>query len=117
EIVFSRPLSWRGSGWSDDVYVTQTSSVGPNTVDILTYLIQKYTSHAIDSTSFNHVRTLLDNYPMHFPLLERKNILQVLQEIAYQARCALWLADDVFFIKYLPEEPTIDATIAESDVR
>jgi hypothetical protein len=116
EIVFDRPLSSRKQGWEDDIYVTLTSSVGPNTVDILEWFIETYTDFAIDSTSFDHVRTLIDNYPMHFPLLERKNIIDVLQEIAFQARCALWLKDDEFFIKYLAEEPTADDTIGVGDV-
>jgi hypothetical protein len=120
EIVFDRPLSSRdlnnGGGWSDDIYVTLTSTVGPNTVDIIQWFIEFYTNYSVDSTSFNAVRTLIDNYPMHFPLLERKNIINVLEEIAYQARCALWLKDDVFYIKYLALEPDADDTITEDDV-
>jgi len=120
EILFTRPLSTRdqanGGGWSDDIYVTMTSSVGPNTVDILEWFIGTYTQYGVDATSFNAVRTQIDNYPMHFALLERKNIINVLEEIAYQARCALWLKDDVFYIKYLSIEPDVDDTISEDDV-
>jgi hypothetical protein len=46
--------------------------------------------------------------------LQRKNIQTALQEIAYQARCALWLKDDVFYIKYLSLEPDADDTITAS---
>lgn len=120
ELVFDRPLNLRdtetGGGWSDDVYVTMTSSVGPNTVDIIEWFVGKYTSYTVDSDSFNTVRMQIDNYPMHFPLLVRKNIINVLEEIAYQARCALWLKDDVFYIKYLALEPSSDGTITEDDV-
>jgi hypothetical protein len=120
EIVFNRPLSTRdlanGGGWSDDIYVTLTSSVGPNTVDILKWFIATYTDYSVDDTSFDEVRELIDNYPMHFPLLVRKNIINVLEEIAFQARCALWLKDDVFYIKYLAADPTPDGTITEDDV-
>jgi hypothetical protein len=111
------PLNGQIDGkWGNDIYVSMTSSVGPNTVDILQYLIEKYTSFAIDSTTFNHVRTRLENYPSNFAILARPNIVQTLQEIAHQARCALLLRDNTFFIVYLSEEPTSVATITESDI-
>jgi hypothetical protein len=120
EIVFERPLSSQqqkqGGGWSDEIFITQKSTVGPNTVDILEWFINTYTDFAIDSTSFNDVKTKIDNYPMHFPLLSRPNIITVLKELATQARCALWLKQDTFYIKYLAEEPTAVATITEDDV-
>lgn len=116
EIVFDRPLSRRGQGWNDDIYITLTSSVGPNTVDIIQWFIETYTEYDIDMTSFDLVRDKVENYPSHFPLLERKNIITVLNEIAYQARCALWLRDDKFFIRYLPDVPVPADTIAVSDV-
>lgn len=116
EIVMTRPLSRRAEGWEDDIYVSQTSSVGPNTVDIIEWLITKYTSFVVDSTSFNDVRTKIDNYPSNFPLLERRNIIEVLKDIAFQARCALYLRNDTFFIRYLSEEPDTNITITEDDV-
>lgn len=119
EIVFQRPLSSeqqsRGGGWSDDIYVTQISSVGPNTVDILEWFIDTYTSYAKDG-SFATIKPKLENYPMHFPLLDRPNILTILSEIARQARCALWLKDDTFFLKYLSETPTPVDDIGEADI-
>jgi hypothetical protein len=53
---------------------------------------------------------------MHFPLLRRPNILNILQELAQKARCALWQKQDTFYIKYLAETPTPVATITEADV-
>lgn len=116
EIVFDRPLSSYNKGWNDDIYVTLTSSVGPNTVDILEWLIETYTSYSVDATSFNYVRTAIDNYPSHFPLLDRRSIIELLQDIAYQSRCALWLKNDTFYIRYLAEEPTADDTMVISDM-
>ncbi|MHC4120129.1 MAG: hypothetical protein ACYSWO_21760 [Planctomycetota bacterium] len=120
EIVFDRPLSSEqdstGGGWTDEIYITQRSSVGPNTVDILKWFIETYTSYSYDSTSFNAVRTKIDNYPMHFPLLRRANILTILQELSQRARCALWQKQDTFYIKYLAEEPSSVATIEEDDI-
>lgn len=120
ELAFSKPLSQQnqadGGGWEDDIYITLTSSVGPNTVDIIQWFISTYTAFTVDATSFAAVRTKVDKYSQHFPLLSRKNLITTLQEIATQARCALWQKDDVFFIKYLAETPTTVDTITENDI-
>lgn len=121
EIVLSRPLSTmdldKGGGWEDDIFVSMISDVGPNTVDIIDWTLATYApTYDIDTASFDAVYDLIDNYPMHFALLERKNLLQFLQEIATQARCALYLKDNTFFLRYLSLEPDVDDTIGESDV-
>lgn len=117
QIVVNKPLSSiTDQGWNDDLYVTFQSSVGPDTVEILKYLIANYTDLTWDATSFNHVQQKLQPFPANFPLLERKNAIQVLQEIAFQARCAIWLSNGAFYLKYLPEEPTPAGTITVSDI-
>jgi len=117
EIVVNKPLSTiTDEGWSDDLYVTFASSVGPDTVEILKYLISRYTGLTLDAASFNHVQQKLQRFPANFPILQRKNTIEVLQEIAFQARCAIWLSNGVFYLKYLPEEPTPVGTINASDI-
>lgn len=117
QIVTVKPLSsYKDQGWSDDLYVTFQSTVGPHTCDIFEHIIDNYTDLEYDTTSFTAIRSKLDPFPMNFPILDRKNTLEVLQEIAFQARCALWLSNGTFYIKYLPEEPTSDATITVSDL-
>jgi len=103
-------------GWEDDIFVTFRSNVGPNVVEILEYLIDRYTDFTVDSTSFDHVRGRVEVYSAHFAIYDRKDILTVLQEISYQACCSLVLKNDVFFIKYLPEEPTPVSTITKGDI-
>ena len=103
-------------GWSDDLYITFQSSIGPNIVDILIYIIDNYTDLSFDQASFNYVRTKLAPFPANFPLLQRKNVIAVLKEIVFQARCAFWLEDDVVYLKYLPEEPTPVDSITVSDM-
>ncbi len=117
-IRLPKPLSsYADEGWEDDLYVTFKSDVGPNTVDILEYLIGLYAPESsIDAASFNHVRARLANYPSNFALLERKNIVAVLEEIAWQARCAIWLSGDTFYLRYLPETPTASLSISQSDI-
>lgn len=116
-VTLNEALSkYEDMGWEDDIYVTFQSDVGPNTVDVIKYLIDTYTNFTYDSTTFNHVRTAIDNYPSHFTIYDRKNILTALQEIAWQANCAIWLKNDVFYIRYLPEEPTTVSTISRADI-
>ena len=104
------------SGWDDDLYVTFESSVGPNIVEVLEYIIDLYTDFNIDSTSFDHVSDLLEDTPSHFAVLDRKNVLTILQEIAFQACCNLRLINGTFYLTYLPEAPTAVDTITETDI-
>ncbi len=103
-------------GWSDELYITFQSTVGPNIVDILTYIIDYYTTLTCDATSFAYVKTKLAPFPANFPLLQRKNVVEVLKEICFQSRCAFWLEDNVVYLKYLPEVPTPVDTITVSDI-
>ena len=119
QIVTQRPLSsYMDQGWTDDLYVTfrSHSAVGPDMIDTLVYLIEHFTDLTYDYDTFEDVRDKLEPFPVNFPVLERKNTVQILQEIAFQARCALWLSNGKFYIKYLPEEPDSDDTITVSDI-
>lgn len=116
-VVTSKPLSSiEGQGWEDDIYVTYESTIGPNTVDILEYIIDNWTDLDYDTTSFNAVKAKIDDFPSNFPVLTRKNTINLLREIAFQARCAIWISDRTFYLKYLPEEPSSDANVTVSDV-
>lgn len=127
EIVFGRLLSLLALGWEDQIYVTLDSSVGPNTVDIIEWLINTYqgsaaeglgvhTHYNIDDISFDTVRAQIDNYPSSFAYLDRRDIATALNEISMQARCALWLQDDTYYIKYLAANPTTVDTITEDHI-
>ncbi len=113
------------SGWEDQIYVDLISPVGPNTADILQYLITTYSGvpygivppFACDPTSFNIVRSQLNNFPMHFCLFDRKNLFDVLKEIAFQARCAIWLKEDIFYLLYLVPEATPVDSITLDDIK
>lgn len=115
EIVFDRPLSSRGEGWEDDIYVSLTSSVGPNPVNIMEWLITKYTNFTWDST-FATIKTKVDKYPMNFKVPGRMNVFELLKDMAFQGRMALVLRNDQFRLIYLSEEPAEDGTITEDDV-
>ena len=117
QVVTNKPLSSIvDQGWSDELYVTFQSTIGPNTVEILEYIIDRWTDLTFDATSFNYVKTKLTNFPSNFPVLDRKNTLELIREIAFQARCAVWISNGVFYLKYLPEEPSSDQAITVSDL-
>ena len=105
-----------GASWEDELYVTFESDIGPNTVDVLEYLIETYTNYSFDTGTFSSVKSAIANYPSNFQLLDRKQVLQALKEIAWQARCSIWLSGGVFFLRYLPVVPTSVANITDSDV-
>lgn len=121
-IVMRIPLSARerrngeSEGWEDEIWANVVSNVGPNTVDILIWLIETYTTATYDETSFASVRNDLTNYPSNFAIFDRPNVFQALADIAYQARCIIWLKDDKFYIKYLAKKDTSVDTITEDDI-
>ena len=117
QVILNKTLSTiPAQNWADDIYVTFESSVGPNIVDILEYIIDTYTEFAVDTTSFDAVRINLEPFPANFAVLDRKNVLTILQEIAFQARCSLRLINGIFYLTYLPVEPVSTDTITESDI-
>jgi hypothetical protein len=102
-----------GEQWSDDLYVTFESSIGPDVAEILRWLIDTFGDVTCDTASFNacHVP-----YPANFALNSNRNLLGVLQDIAFQACCRLSIEDNVVHVTYLPTRPEPVDTITESDV-
>lgn len=116
-IRFDKPLSqYIDEDWTDDVFVTLVSSEGPNTADILEFLIETFTDLSVDSTSFTSVRAAITLYPSDFALLDRVDALITIEQIAWQARCAIIIKNGVAFIKYLAAQETEIITVSESDV-
>ena len=109
-------VTTENQGWSDDLYVTFQSSVGPDIIDILEYIIDNYTDLDYDGDSFEYCRTKLTPFPANFPLLERKNTIEVLRDIAFQSRCAILLTNGIFYLRYLPEKPTGEMLVDEITV-
>lgn len=99
--------------WSDDIYVTYQSSVGPNLVDVIIWLIQTYTNYSYDATSFNSVKMNLADYPVNTVLFDRPKVDDLLEDLAYQGRSRIWLKDGKYYLKYLPkkEDPVDTLTI------
>jgi hypothetical protein len=117
EVRLNKRLSTiEDASWDDDIYVNFTSSVGPNPTAIIDYLVGKYTSYTVDATSFAAVAALLTNYPSNFYIKARPNVMSLIKDIAYQARCAVFIRDNVVYITYLPYAPTPLKTLTETDI-
>lgn len=113
-LTFRRPLSEYGDeGWEDDIYVTLTSSVGPNVADILQHIINTYTT---STANFSAVRDKYTNYPAHFAVTQKIDALKLCADIAWQSRSILIFKNGIPMLKYYAERPTPVATITASDI-
>jgi len=120
-LTFPIALENLEEGWEDDVYVTLTSSVGPNVVDIIQHLLETYTTGSVNSANFAAVKAKFKSgsdelYPAHFALFDRPNVLDEVKRIAWEARCGVYQVGSEFFLKYLSEEPTNDGTFTLEDI-
>lgn len=104
-------LSDRESGWSDELFVTVESSQGSNTARVIKYLLDSHSEGTMttDSVSFAAVATKLAKYPSHFAILTQSDVLDLVGDIAWQARCGLVWNGESAKITYLSEEPTSQA--------
>jgi len=116
EIGLVKNLSEYDENWDNQLYVSFISTVGPNPVDIIEWLIGKYTNYTVDAVSFAAVKILLTNYPSNFWLQERKSVYDLIQDIAYQSRCGIYIRNNIVFIKYLSVEPVSVRTLTESNI-
>jgi hypothetical protein len=103
--------------WQDDtIYVDVVSGVPGRLVDILTYAIQNFTNLGIDSASFAQARLYTDSIPMNHVVRDRRDTLEYMEAIAFQGKCALWINDNIVYIRYLPIEPAPVDTITVANI-
>lgn len=116
-IVFPTPLETYPGEWQfGDAEIDVVGQLGTNAVDIMIWAIQTFSGLTYDNDTFVDVRSKVANMPMNFVLDRRMNVVQFLKEIAFQARCAIWLNDRRFYLRFLPEQPTPVETITDSDI-
>jgi hypothetical protein len=106
----------KSEGWEDQIYVSFTSSVGPDPTAIIQWLVEKYTDLTVDATSFAAVSAYMTNYPNNFYLTDRLDVFDLIQDIAYQSRCSVYVRNDVVYMTYLSVEPSSLRTLSESDI-
>lgn len=108
-IELYQPLtSYANEGWNDGLYVSMQSSVGPNTADIIKWILENYTDVTADNLSFSSVKTKIEKYPSNFALLAKRDALQLVEDIAWQARCVVYVKNKTAYIKYLATTPSPD---------
>lgn len=116
-IAFPIPLKDRaGEDWKGDVFVTLRSSLGTNISNIIEWLVNTYTNLTVGST-FNTVAAKVGLYPANFVIFTQPNVLSLIEDIAWQSRCAILIRNGIMSIKYLSEiqgaVDTIDESIVE----
>lgn len=117
EVRLDAPLSTiPDEDWDDEIFVSFTSSIGPNPVDVIEWLVETYTDLTVDAASFAAVKTSLMNYPSNFFVKERPRVLDLIRDVAYQARCAVFVRDNKVFLVYLSKEPASLKTLTASDI-
>lgn len=117
EVRLDAPLSTIvDEDWDDEIYVSFVSSVGPNPADVIEWLVETYTDLQIDATSFAAVKSSLTNYPSNFFVKARPRVLDLIRDVAYQARCAVFVRDNIVYLVYLSKEPTSIKTLTATDI-
>lgn len=117
EVRLDAPLSTIvDEDWDDEIFVSFTSSVGPNPADVIEWLVETYTDLTVDSASFAAVRASLTKYPSNFFVKARPRVLDLIRDVAFQARCAVYVRDNIVYLVYLSKEPTSIKTLTASDI-
>ena len=120
EVRLNAPLSTLDEeefgSWDDEIFVSFTSSIGPNPSEIIEWLVETYTDLTVDADTFASVKASLTNYPSNFFVKTRPRVLDLIRDIAFQARCAVYIRDNVVYMVYLSKEPTSIKTLSESDI-
>lgn len=103
-LIFKQPLtSYAGENWEEDVYVSLTSSIGPNPIEVMEYLINTFlpgTTHNFDI----FLKSKMDKYPVNYALLGKKDVLTELLDICQQSRLALSITNNELKLTYLSEK-------------
>ena len=117
-VVLQRPLDTiANANFEAQLYATVESDIGPNVVDVIRYLVEKYLPNATcDDTTFNQVKAEVDIWPVNFALLDRYNILELLSTICYQACIGIWFSEGVVRLRYLPNMPEQTTDLTESNI-
>lgn len=116
EIHFNKRPSDIDPCLEDEIYIDFESDIGSNPVDIIRWFVEKYTALSINEESFAFVHGRLENYPIGFILRDRPKVMKIIKDIAFQARCVLYIYNNTIYIKYYSEEPTSVGAISESDI-
>ncbi len=117
-IFMNQPLSTRDdSGWSDDIFCNVESSLTKNPVTQIKWVIDNYaTNLTSDAASFAAVANKVAPLWGHWALFDQPDALKLAEEMAWMARCVLFVKDDTVYIKFLAETPVTISDISKDTV-
>lgn len=116
-IVLKKELKNFHPSWDEGIYVTLQSTLSSNVAYIIKWLIESYTRYTVDIVSFMATANFTENYPCNFALTERHNIINLIEEIAWQARCIVYIYNNVVYLRYISRLPaSYESLITESDI-
>ena len=93
---------FRGSGFTNELFVTVESTLSGNPADVMLDVLSKATTLNVNTGSFTALRDNLADTIMAFALLESKDALTLANELAFQARTTLIYVVDQVKLRFLP---------------
>ena len=120
EISLTKPLSqYKDEAWEEDIYIQAKSNVGPNPADCIKFLVDTYLATSgitMDTASFDEVKPKLVNYPIGTIVTARPSVFSLIDDFAYQSRCAAVIREGKLVLVYLSEKPTPIRTLTMADI-
>lgn len=114
-VLFFKPLcDYPGQNWDDEIWVSGTSSIGPNPIDILQWVFTKFSNLAIDFGSFAEAKSRTNALKANFAIFEKRSALKFAEDVSLQCRCGLVLDSGAAKLVYLPLPPATVASFDES---
>jgi hypothetical protein len=116
-IKFETPLHrYVDEKWKDDViYVSLWSTLSYNTATLIETFVTYFSDLSSDVSSRTLIGVLVTKYPMHGFLVDELNVLDLIQDLAWQARMGIFIRHNTVYYKLLSREPISGSgTLAES---
>jgi hypothetical protein len=106
-ITLESPLEEReGENWGGEIYVTLRSSLPSNLARIIAWIIDNYVFELeVDEDSFIPVSTKIQDLPGNFAIFGNNNARELIQSIAWLAKCGVIYDGNIVRLKYLDERP------------
>lgn len=105
-LEFPVPLDrYESEQWDNTIYVSLRSSITYNTAYAIQYVVENYTNLTVDQASFDAVSAKVQDFWMCFYLTETIDAINLIEEMARQARCGLVNSNGVIKIVFLADAP------------
>jgi hypothetical protein len=131
-LEFPVPLSeYPNESWNDQIFISARSKTGNtkidggidesnewgNTAEIIRHLLFTWGggTYIPDLTTFDAVSADVVNYPAGFAVIQKRNLIDLVSEIAWQSRCALRVTGTTVTIIYLSKVPASTVMTLDPD--